>query len=175
MIIDLSFTRFPLWISTCSCLLACIVYSTTSILVVVLTSISSSSFQLKSTDAAEYVELKPGVQSIDDATVSSGAAKGDVQKKITPWSNPGSIVVELFPGGSTILSPLPPRSHSGGKEDLIQCHRHTGDGTEREGGGGGLVLVASLLNKIPNLGGKWVVTKTVVQWHLSVTHIIQYG
>lgn len=112
--------------------------------------ISSSSFQLKSTNAAEYVELKPGDHPIDKATMSSGPAMGDVQKKIIPYSNPSSIVVELFPE-SAILSP--PRSHSGVKEDLVQSHRHARGGTEREEGGG-LVLVASLLNKIPNLGGE---------------------
>ena len=83
--------------------------------------------------------------------MSSGAGKSDVQKKITPWSNPGSAVVELFPG-CTILSP-PLHSYSGGREDLVQSQRHARGGTEREGGGG-LVLVASLLNKIPNLGGE---------------------
>lgn len=111
--------------------------------------ISSSSFQLKSTNVAKYVELKPGHHPIDNATVSSRAAEGDVQKKITPWSNPDSVVVELFPE-STILSP--PHSHSGGKEDLGQSCRHAGGRTEREEGG--LVLVASLLNKIPNMGGE---------------------
>ena len=144
-IIDLSFTRFQL-VPVCQLVLVIPLLQFGSSF----DFICSSSFQLKSTNAAEYVELKPGDCPIDNATVSSGAAKGDIQKKITPWSNPGSVVVELFPG-STSLSP-PPHSYSGGRKDLVQSHRHTGGETEREEGG--LVLVASLLNKLPNLGGE---------------------
>lgn len=53
---------------------------------------------------------------------------GDVQKKITRWVSGAGVLDELFPGSSS----------------------------QDEGAGrhpSGLVLVASLLNKIPNLGG----------------------
>lgn len=87
---------------------------------------------------AESVELKLNT---DAASAPRAMAEGDVQKKITPWTNPGSVAAELFPGsGSTALSnaqhPSPP------SDDNIAGER------------GGLVLVASLLNKIPNLGGE---------------------
>ena len=63
-----------------------------------------------------------------------------MQKKITPWTNPGSVAVELFPGSSsTVLASV---QHPSFLTDL---------GSR---GSGGLVLVASLLNKIPNLGGE---------------------
>ena len=64
-----------------------------------------------------------------------------MQKKITPWTNPGSVVAELFPGsGLTTLSHV--RRPSSPNDDGLAIER------------GGLVLVASLLNKIPNLGGE---------------------
>ena len=63
------------------------------------------------------------VDAISDVT-------GDVQKKITPWSNPASVLNELFPKHSP---------HS-----LQQAARMQSN----------LVLVASLLHKAPNLGGK---------------------
>ena len=82
---------------------------------------------------------------------SAALAEGDVQKKITPWTNPGSVAAELFPG-STILSNGAPRLSSQSRN--------------REGERSGLVLVASLLNKIPNLGGKE--RMDVCQWDVVV-------
>lgn len=55
---------------------------------------------------------------------------GDVQKKITRWARGAGVLDELFPG-------LPSSSQD--------------EGAGRQPSG--LVLVASLLNKIPNLGG----------------------
>ena len=52
---------------------------------------------------------------------------GNVQKKITPWTNSSEILKELFPE-------VHPSSNVGKKH-------------------GGLILVASLLHKPPNLGG----------------------
>ena len=94
--------------------------------------------------SAESAELKlptdaaPAPTSLDSA---GALAEGDVQKKITPWTNPGSVVAELFPSsGSTALSNA--RHPSCPSDDSMAGER------------GGLVLVASLLNKIPNLGGE---------------------
>ena len=56
-------------------------------------------------------------------------AGGDVQKKITRWASGAGVLQELFPGLSQEREERPP---------------------------GGLVVVASLLNKIPNLGGECV-------------------
>ena len=57
------------------------------------------------------------------------AVEGDMQKKITRWASGVGVQQELFPGLSQETEELP---------------------TE------GLVVVASLLNKIPNLGGQCV-------------------
>ena len=57
------------------------------------------------------------------------AREGDVQKKITRWASGAGVLEELFPGVAL--------SH----------------GVEPERELGRLVLVASLLSKIPNLGG----------------------
>lgn len=92
--------------------------------------------QLKASLAdAESAELITPRQQNEDTTAVAASLGGDVQKKITPWSNPGSVVAELFPGSVNPVSST--RSQ--------RC------GEKREGG---LILVASLLNKIPNLGGK---------------------
>ena len=64
------------------------------------------------------------------AEVSRGEREGDMQKKITRWTSGAGVRQELFPQLSHDLS-----------------HDMRGRPT------GGLVLVASLLNKIPNLGG----------------------
>ena len=72
----------------------------------------------------------------DDAP--GALAEGDIQKKITPWTNPGSIAAELFPGSGL----------SGTR------HLSSQSNDSRASKRGGLVLVASLLNKIPNLGGE---------------------
>ena len=98
--------------------------------------------QLKSsTSGGESLDRQP----VDTAALSSVGGEGDVQKKITPWSNPGSVIVELFPKSGDLTTHHFPRSQRNG-------------GGEGEGGReeGGLVLVASLLNKIPNLGGTYV-------------------
>lgn len=71
-------------------------------------------------------------QQIEEAPAMS--VGGDVQKKIMPWANPRSVVPELFPGATDSTS-QPELQRRGEKR------------------GGGLILVASLLNKIPNLGG----------------------
>ena len=87
---------------------------------------------------AESAELK---LITDIAPAHRAMVEGDVQKKITPWTNPGSVAAELFPGsGSTTLSNA--QHLSSPSDDSIAGER------------GGLVLVASLLNKIPNLGGE---------------------
>lgn len=62
--------------------------------------------------------------------VGGGEVTGDVQKKITRWARGAGVLDELFPG-------LPSSSQD--------------EGAGRQPSG--LVLVASLLNKIPNLGG----------------------
>ena len=54
----------------------------------------------------------------------------DVQKKITPWASGVGVLEELFPG-------LPASAHQ----------------PATAAGGRRLVVVASLLQKIPNLGG----------------------
>ena len=92
------------------------------------------------------MEPKPTADAAPPAPASSSdspgpLAEGDVQKKITPWTNPGSVAAELFPGlGSAALG------------DTQRPSSSSDDSMTRERGG--LVLVASLLNKIPNLGGK---------------------
>ncbi len=60
-------------------------------------------------------------------------ARGNVQKKITPWSNAAGAVSELFPKHSP--NPVVLGSGGGGARSL------------------GLVLVATLLHKTPNVGG----------------------
>lgn len=61
------------------------------------------------------------------------ASSGDVQKKITPWSNAAGVLDELFP-----------------EQPLLTALESTG---RRSSHSGGLVLVASLVSKTPNLGG----------------------
>lgn len=56
----------------------------------------------------------------------------DIQKKIVPWTNPAAAVNELFP----------------------DCLPGKAAASIEEPSKGGLVLVASLLNKAPNIGGK---------------------
>jgi len=55
---------------------------------------------------------------------------GDVQKKITPWSSAAGVLEELFP-----------------KQPLLTMAESAQDHP------GGLVLVACLVSKVPNLGG----------------------
>lgn len=64
---------------------------------------------------------------------------GDVQKKISLLSNPSALVGELFPHSAGVSSFL--GLVSGGESEA----------TSRRSG---LVLVASLVSKTPNLGGK---------------------
>lgn len=96
--------------------------------------------QLKSSPSTVTAEPKLTSDCPHPPAPPKSFQEGDVQKKITPWTNPGSVAVELFPGSSsTILTGVQhPSSLTG-----------VGSG-ER----GGMVLVASLLNKIPNLGGE---------------------
>ena len=70
----------------------------------------------------------------DSATppATTEAATGDVQKKITPWTDAAQVLSELFP------------KHPPPIQQLNEA---------KEPGAGGLVLVASLLHKAPNLGG----------------------
>ena len=63
-----------------------------------------------------------------DNNIISDEGNKDVQKKITPWSNSQEILCELFPEVCSVEK---------------KCN-----------GGDGLILVASLLQKPPNLGGK---------------------
>ena len=108
-----------------------IVTSLTTLLLILL--------QLKASLAdAESAQLITPRQQNEDTTAVAASLGGDVQKKITPWSNPGSVVAELFPGSVNLASPV-------SSTRSLRC------GEKREGG---LILVASLLNKIPNLGGK---------------------
>ena len=65
-----------------------------------------------------------------DCEEMSEMSGGDIQKKITRWTNGVSVLDELG------LKP----------PDQQQQHTSNNDG-------GGLVVVASLLNKIPNIGG----------------------
>lgn len=78
-----------------------------------------------------YMQLgsKNGSTSESESHLSSNT---DIQKKITPWSNPRTVVKELFPDSST---------------NLLMA------GTQEESSSNGLVLVTSLLSKIPNIGG----------------------
>ena len=64
--------------------------------------------------------------------VAAAAATDDVQKKISLLSNSSAIAGELFPHyvSDTVQPSMPPRS------------------------GSGLVVVASLVSKIPNQGGE---------------------
>ena len=104
---------------------------------------------MKSSTNTESAELKPTVDDVGAPAPSyldsrRALVEGDVQKKITPWTNPGSVAAELFPGSAATKAlsstqQLHPSSPSGGS-------------VTREKGG--LILVASLLNKIPNLGGE---------------------
>ncbi len=63
----------------------------------------------------------------------SSTSSSDIQKKITPWSNPTTVVNELFPDSLFGLSAA---------------------GQQNKGDISGLILVTSLLSKVPNIGGK---------------------
>lgn len=67
---------------------------------------------------------------------ASKPVRGDVQKKVTPWSNAAGAVNELFPKQSP-LSVVP------------GCGQASTSSS-------GLILVATLLHKAPNLGGMCV-------------------
>ena len=101
---------------------------------------------------AESVELKPttdngGAPAPSYLDSQRALVEGDVQKKITPWTNPGSVAAELFPGSAAT------KALSSTRLQKQQCPSSPSDGSmARERGG--LILVASLLNKIPNLGGE---------------------
>ena len=70
---------------------------------------------------------------------SPNEGSSDVQKKITLLSNPSTILQKLFPHSDHVASLV---------TDLNE------DGNERrEKKKSGLVIVASLLSKVPNLGG----------------------
>ena len=76
-------------------------------------------------------------ESSDDAAAVDGSSSGDVQKKITPWaSSSREAVAELFPGVQSVYGPG--ESHQG------------------------LILVASLLQKLPNLGGIYKLIACIV-------------
>lgn len=76
------------------------------------------------------LRAEEGRQDKDGREKSNPAMSDDVQKKITPWSsNSDTIMTELFPNDPIVTS------------------------TTKNSGGGELILVASLLNKPPNLGG----------------------
>ncbi|XP_064403446.1 probable methyltransferase TARBP1 isoform X4 [Halichondria panicea] len=62
----------------------------------------------------------------------SSTSGSDIQKKITPWSNPTTVVNELFPNSLSGLS-------LAGQQD--------------KGDISGLILVTTLLSKVPNIGG----------------------
>jgi len=71
----------------------------------------------------------------------------DVQKKITLLSNPSAILHELFPHSDHLASLVASLSESGDGSTLSMLHPQQ----EKSG----LVVAASLLSKIPNLGGKF--------------------
>lgn len=72
-------------------------------------------------------------QSKDGGDKNNSGASDDVQKKITPWSSSSATIMnELFP--------------EQGDYPLVA--------TTKSPAGGNLILVASLLHKPPNLGGK---------------------
>ena len=89
-----------------------------------------------------------------DVVVQANASAGDVQKKISLLSNPSAIIGELFPHTTTAPDPLE------------GCLGAVLNGAATYGGEGGafqkrgrsqskLVLVASLVSKMPNLGGMY--------------------
>ena len=69
-----------------------------------------------------------GVES-EEGDGEGGSVRADVQKKITRWASGPGVLEELFPG-----------------QRLME-----GEGEMKSGG---LILVASLLTKVPNLGGE---------------------
>ena len=78
-------------------------------------------------------------QSKDAGDKNNPMMSDDVQKKITPWSSSSDTIMnELFP-------------------DQSDCPVTS----NKKPAGGQLILVASLLNKPPNLGGKNLYTHTV--------------
>ena len=95
-------------------------------------------------EAAAKVE--EGRQSKDSRDKNNLGMSDDVQKKITPWSNSSDTIMnELFPDQSDY--PV---------------------ASDRKPTGGELILVASLLHKPPNLGGKSIV-------HASIQFIVLPG
>lgn len=69
---------------------------------------------------------------------------GDVQKKITRWVSGAGVLDELFPESPSS------QDEGAGKQPS------------------GLVLVASLLNKIPNLGGELLSSNSI--WHTLIVN-----
>ena len=106
---------------------------------------------MKSSSAnAESAELKPTTDDVGTPAPSyldsrRALVEGDVQKKITPWTNPGSVAAELFPGSAAT------KALSSAQQLHPSSPSSDGSVTREKGG---LILVASLLNKIPNLGGE---------------------
>ena len=93
------------------------------------------------------VHLEPSSRA---AAVADSVASGDsdVQKKISMLSNPRSLSNELFP-------------HWQDLSVLLTAAQGAGEGEEEGGGAGeqcrrrsGLIVVASLVSKVPNLGGR---------------------
>ena len=82
----------------------------------------------KTNGASETLTLAP----------STSSQSSDVQKKITPWSNPKTVVNELFPESLSTLS--------GMQEKDINSE---------------MILVTTLLSKLPNIGG----------WFTSVQYV----
>lgn len=81
-------------------------------------------------EAAARLEEGERQQGKDDGDKDNPGMSDDVQKKITPWSSSSDTIMnELFPDQSITAS----------KKNPV---------------GGELILVASLLHKPPNLGGK---------------------
>ncbi len=77
------------------------------------------------------MQLQPKHPSLE--LQSSSTSGSDIQKKITPWSNPITVVNELFPNSLSGLSVA---------------------GQQDKGDISGLILVTTLLSKVPNIGGQ---------------------
>lgn len=93
------------------------------------------------------------LESLHPVPVSVVPGGEDVQKKFTMLSNPLAVAKELFPHSSeehpfisSLSNPL-----MSGDEGRGEDVRRSGTAVQR---GSGLVLVASLVTKVPNLGGK---------------------
>lgn len=83
----------------------------------------------------------------DDPDATPPVATEDVQKKISLLSNSSAIAGELFPRYAADNRTLP--SSAGGRGEEKE-----GAGASMPRNGSGLVVVASLVSKIPNQGGK---------------------